>query len=200
MNQLQAPAARILFLGFDQAKTKLIDLFIRANMEVWHTESEINDTDGYDFVISFGYRHILTKSVIDQTTGPILNLHMSYLPYNKGAHPNFWSFYDGTPSGVSIHLIDYGIDTGEIVYQREVEFQPRKQTFSETYDVLIDDIEALFIDNFDEIFSNQMTSSPQQGKGTYHRMADFPEGFQGWDSNIDAEIARLKHLNATMGG
>ena len=40
----------------------------------------------------------------------------------QGAHPNFWSFYDNTPSGVTIHLIDAGIDTGDVLYQKKLIF------------------------------------------------------------------------------
>ena len=38
-------------------------------------------------------------------------MHISYLPFNRGAHPNYWSFKDNSPKGVTIHFIDNGIDT-----------------------------------------------------------------------------------------
>jgi hypothetical protein len=76
----------------------------------------------YDLIISFGYRHIISKEIIKSVNCPIINLHISYLPYNRGAHPNFWSFYDKTPSGVTIHLVNEGIDTGPIIYQRHIIF------------------------------------------------------------------------------
>ena len=47
---------------------------------------------------------------------------MSYLPFNRGAHPNFWSFVDNTPSGVSIVEIDKGIDTGPVIYKKKIKF------------------------------------------------------------------------------
>lgn len=46
-----------------------------------------------------------------------MNLHISYLPWNKGADPNFWSCIDGTPAGVTLHHIDAGVDTGDIIAQ-----------------------------------------------------------------------------------
>lgn len=49
-----------------------------------------------------------------------VNLHPSYLPYNRGANPNVWSIIDGTPAGVTLHYIDAGIDTGDIVAQQRV--------------------------------------------------------------------------------
>ena len=41
---------------------------------------------------------------------------MSFLPYNRGSHPNFWSFVENTPKGVSIHEVSNGIDDGDIIF------------------------------------------------------------------------------------
>ena len=48
----------------------------------------------------------------------LINLHISYLPYNRGSYPNYWSFKENTPNGVSIHHIDDGIDTGPVLVQK----------------------------------------------------------------------------------
>ena len=34
--------------------------------------------------------------------GKIINLHISFLPFNRGYYPNLWSHQEGTPSGVTI--------------------------------------------------------------------------------------------------
>ncbi len=44
---------------------------------------------------------------------------MGYLPFNRGAHPNFWSFMEKTPSGVTMHEINSGIDKGKIIVQKK---------------------------------------------------------------------------------
>ena len=121
-------------------------------------------------------------------------MHISYLPWNRGAHPNFWAFYDNTPSGVSIHLIDSGIDTGPIVYQRAVEFAKDETSFSRTHHRLIVELEALFIENISDIINKRFTATPQRGPGTFKRCRDLPEDFAGWDADIDSEIARLRCL------
>jgi methionyl-tRNA formyltransferase len=144
--------------------------------------------------ISYGYRHILKKSIIESSDAPIINLHISYLPWNRGAHPNFWSFFDCTPSGVSIHLVDEGVDTGPILYQRYVNFSRDQVTFSQTYNQLILEIELLFKENLREIISGTYNPIPQRRKGTYHKAADLPSDFSGWDSNIQDEVRRLDAL------
>lgn len=189
------PRLKILFLGYTREQTTLIDELIEAKCEVWHTEEKIKTTRGYDLVISYGYRHILKKDIIESSPAPIVNLHISYLPWNRGAHPNFWSFYDCTPSGVTIHLINEGIDTGAIIYQRYVNFSKEEITFSQTYKRLIKEIEQLFRDNINEIVSVKFSTIPQRRKGSYHSVADLPKNFKGWDSDIQKEVVRLDGLS-----
>ncbi|HUX61123.1 MAG TPA: formyltransferase family protein, partial [Ignavibacteriaceae bacterium] len=59
-----------------------------------------------DFIVSYGYRNIIGKPVLDKFQGRAINLHISYLPWNRGADPNLWSFFDNTPKGVTIHFLD----------------------------------------------------------------------------------------------
>ena len=76
-----------------------------------------------------------------------INLHISYLPFNRGAHPNFWSFVDNSPKGVTIHEIDEGLDTGPIIHQKKLSFNIKKKesdTFFKTYKILNNEIQKLF--------------------------------------------------------
>lgn len=86
--------------------------------DVTHLERPITveDAKGHDFLLSFGYRHILTPDVLDYFSPKFrLNVHLSYLPWNRGADPNFWSWVEDTPKGVTIHSMDTGLDTGPIM-------------------------------------------------------------------------------------
>jgi len=194
VQKLEAPTKRVLFLGYTSDQTKIIDDLINANCEVWHTQEKIETTLGFDFVITYGYRQVLKNSIIESSDAPIINLHISYLPWNRGAHPNFWSFFDCTPSGVSIHLIDEGVDTGPILYQRYVNFSKDQTTFSQTYKQLILEVEMLFKENLKEIISGSYNPLIQRRKGTYHKAADLPNEFSGWDSNIQDEVRRVDSL------
>jgi methionyl-tRNA formyltransferase len=56
-----------------------------------------------------------------------LNAHPSLLPENRGPDPLFWTFHDGArETGVTIHLMDAGFDTGPILAQRRVEIIERE--------------------------------------------------------------------------
>lgn len=181
----------ILFLGYDEKETCIIDALKKNNYIVYQTRNKFLFKN-YDLVICFGYKKILSKETIQKLNCPIINLHISYLPYNRGAHPNFWSFYENTPSGVTIHLIDEGIDTGPIIIQKYVFFNNDHDTFKKTYDVLINEIEKLFIDNLELILNKQWILKKQSGEGSHHYLSDLPTNFSGWNSNINFEISRLR--------
>jgi methionyl-tRNA formyltransferase len=51
-----------------------------------------------------------------------LNVHPSLLPANRGPEPLFWAFRDGSGrTGITIHLMDEGLDSGAIVAQHAIE-------------------------------------------------------------------------------
>jgi methionyl-tRNA formyltransferase len=56
----------------------------------------------------------------------VINCHPSYLPYGRGSMPNIWSIIqtDSTLCGVTIHKMDKGIDTGNILAQKYVDVSP----------------------------------------------------------------------------
>ena len=183
---------KILFLGYSREETRLINFLENKHCIVDHSRKHIEGIMNYNFAISFGYRHVLSKETISNLNFKIINLHISYLPFNRGAHPNFWSHYEGTPSGVTIHLMDEGIDTGPILFQKYVSFKKEEKTFNERYRRLNFEIEELFIKNIEKLLNSKWILNKQKGKGTYHNSKDLPNDFSGWDSIIDEEIKRLK--------
>jgi len=193
---------KILFLGYNSEQTSLIDKtrFHKKEWSVTQTQKKINLNTAKKFnsIISFGYRHIIDKDIIDNLKYPIINLHISFLPYNKGAHPNFWSFAENTPSGITIHQVDCGIDTGKIIYQKQINFELLKNkqtlTFSKTYKMLINEIENLFLIHIKDIINQKFNSSEQIGKGSYHNKKDLPKLLKNWEQNIYQTILKYKEL------
>ena len=116
---------RILFLGYKKNDTKLISFFRKKKFIVIENGQKILSPKNltiYDLIISYGYKRIIKKKILKQLKRPPINLHISYLPYNKGSDPNYWSFKEKTPSGITIHEIDSGVDTGNIIYRKKIEF------------------------------------------------------------------------------
>ena len=70
--------------------------------------------------LSFGWGHLLSKAFIEAVGGKIVNAHPSYLPYHRSSGSVFWHFTDQQPFGGTLHYIDEGIDSGDIVAQERI--------------------------------------------------------------------------------
>lgn len=102
----------------------------------------------------------------------IVNLHPAFLPYNRGAYPNVWSIVERTPAGVTVHYIDDGLDTGDIVAQQAVPVAP-----VDTGETLYRKLERTALDLFQrawpDIRSGSARRVPQDPRlGTVHKVRD----------------------------
>jgi folate-dependent phosphoribosylglycinamide formyltransferase PurN len=183
---------KILFLGYSFQKSVLLK-FINEHPKVkllTYSNKPLNIKRKYDFdlIICFGYRHIISKEFLSKFKNRIINLHISYLPYNRGAHPNVWSFLENTPSGVTIHRISDKIDQGDIIFQKKINFNlykyKNKLTFKNTYEKLIVEIEKLFKNKFDIIINNKYVTKKQKKVGTIHKQNDIPIIIKKWSQNV----------------
>lgn len=140
------------------------------------------------FIVSFNYRYLIPKEVLDLMPDRVINLHTSYLPYNRGSSPNFFSFMDDTPKGVTIHRMAEGLDTGDILCRKELFFDEGRETFASTYEKLLAAMKELFYQNWDAIKAGKITAQKQEGCGTYHTMRELAEIREKhpftWDCNI----------------
>lgn len=173
---------KLLFLGYSN---NAIYPFLKKLGDIYQTDKKITDhsfLSDFDWIISYGYRHLLKKEHISSSKNPILNLHISYLPFNRGADPNYWSWVENTPKGVTIHKIDEGIDSGDIYIQKEITFSSN-ETLTSSYLKLQQEIEQLFIASFKKIIDGKIRAYPQKGPGTLHFKKDFP-GVPSWDIQV----------------
>ena len=132
----------------------------------------LENTPHPDFLISHGYRHILKQDVLAHfAKGRAINLHISYLPWNRGADPNLWSFIEDTPKGVTIHCIDAGIDTGDILLQKKVHLG-KEHTLASSYARLQGAIVELFTENWPALKAGSISPKPQTDGGSLHRLSD----------------------------
>ena len=120
--------------------------------------------------VMFGY--LLKQPFLDLFPKGCVNLHTSFLPFNRGAHPNVWAIVDGTRAGVTLHLIDSNIDTGPIVAQKEVEVEP-VDTGKTLYEKLESAAFDLFVTSWPRFMASDYSPIAQSpNAGTSHRVAD----------------------------
>lgn len=75
-----------------------------------------------DLVIVNGTR-IIKRSILSSIKKPFVNTHVGITPKYRGVHGGYWALAnnDKKHCGVTVHLVDEGIDTGNILYQELIE-------------------------------------------------------------------------------
>ena len=86
--------------------------------EILHKLQEQN----IDLIILAGYMRIIGSTILNSYENNILNIHPSLLPLYKGKDAIGQALLDNaTKTGVTVHYVDSGIDTGKIIIQEELE-------------------------------------------------------------------------------
>jgi folate-dependent phosphoribosylglycinamide formyltransferase PurN len=84
-------------------------------------------TDTEPDIIVISGTSLLNRTTLEHFKGiPIINIHCGITPRYRGAHGAFWAIFheDWENSGVTIHLVDNGIDTGGILAQSAIGISP----------------------------------------------------------------------------
>lgn len=181
---------KILYLGVK--KKKILDYFNKHKLKFDYfeniDESQINSKN-YKFIICYRYKNILSKKIVSNFKKKIINCHSSFLPWNRGSYPNFWSFFYDTPKGVTIHYINEHIDTGEIILQKNINLKiTNNTTLKNTYKILDKNLEDLLVANFDEILKNKIKCTKQDITGTFYNKSDLKKFKKflkkGWNTKV----------------
>jgi methionyl-tRNA formyltransferase len=86
-------------------------------------------------VIVVNGTRIIGKKTLDAAGAVILNTHLGVTPNYRGAHGGYWALHENDPDhcGVTIHLVDSGIDTGNVVSQAKIDPTPADNFSSYAY-------------------------------------------------------------------
>ena len=81
---------------------------------------------GVDLVVLAGYMHLLTPVFLDRFRDRIVNVHPSLLPQFPGSRAIADALEAGVDTtGVTVHYVDEGLDTGAVIRQEPVAVEPR---------------------------------------------------------------------------
>lgn len=140
-------------------------------------------------LIDFGI--IVDKDVIDAFDLGIINSHFSLLPKWRGADPiTFSILYGEEKSGVSLMVIDEGMDTGKIIAQKSLRIDTTETSPSLT-NKLIDLSNEMLREHVPNYFAGTLKprSQPHPERATYSRKLNKQDGLIDWTKSAE-EIER----------
>jgi formyltetrahydrofolate-dependent phosphoribosylglycinamide formyltransferase len=102
--------------------------------------SECLESHKIDLIVLAGFMRVLTEKFVRKYWGRLINIHPALLPAFPGAHAikDAWDA-KVKETGVTVHFVDCGVDTGRIILQRKVPVLP-EDTF-ETLEIRIHKVE-----------------------------------------------------------
>jgi methionyl-tRNA formyltransferase len=119
-----------------------------------------------DVLLSIAYNQILGAEL--RAVAPwCLNVHAGQLPRYRGRNVINWALINGEPEiGITVHLVDAGIDTGDILLQRTLPVA-WTDTYGDVLDRVVGAIPGLVADSLALIAEGRATPTPQGDGGTY---------------------------------
>lgn len=161
-----------------------------------HTYSDIDSLYKFiqlvnpEILVAAGWHHYLSQNFLNKIKIPSLGIHASLLPKFRGAAPLNWAILNNEKkTGVSMFFLDKGVDSGEIVDQKEFEILQ-----SDYIEDLVKKTEIASIEMLVSFFKKQKISNiksiKQSGKPSYS-LTRFPENGQINWGNENSFILRL---------
>lgn len=114
-----------------------LESFCQKNNILFYRTKNINDEyvknaifDNVDLIISCHCSKIISKEVFTIPKFGAINLHPSLLPKYRGMAPQHWPIINGDEkTGVTVHYIAENVDTGNILYQKEIPIEKTETVF-----------------------------------------------------------------------
>lgn len=166
-------------------------IFVGASFRSEEGIARLRELD-LDLLVSVHFPYVVPQAVLDLPRHGAVNLHPAYLPYNRGWHTPTWAILEQTPVGATLHRMDPGVDTGDIIHRRQLEVSP-----GDTANTLYQRLKALELEVFREAWTElrqgQVNASPQDpSEGTSHRRQDLSKsGVQRLDLNERMAVGDL---------
>lgn len=138
-----------------------------------------------DLIFSAGWRRLLPDSLFSIPKHGVLNLHDGKIPEYRGFAPINWAVINGEDKlGITIHYIDEGIDTGDIILQKEIPLSLHETAF-DGYNKLLELSTTMIVDVIKMIKENKVVRTSQNIlKPGFFCSRRFPhDGKINWNSN-----------------
>lgn len=122
-----------------------------------------------DFIFGVHFPYIIKKEILNIPKKGFLNLHPSFLPFNRGWHTPSWAILEKTPIGATLHFMSESLDTGDVIIQRQLDIAPH-----DTANSLYQKLKKLELNVFMEALPNLLSGKIQRtplniANGTVHK-------------------------------
>lgn len=168
------------------------ELALKYNIPVYQPEKIKNDKKiideikslSPDFIVVVAFGQILTLEVLNIPKYGCINVHASLLPKLRGAAPINWSIINGDKkTGITTMMMDEGIDTGDILMQREIDIR-EDETAGELHDELMQLGADMILETLHGIKSGSINRIKQDDlKSSYVSMIHRDLGHINWKDN-----------------
>ncbi|NOZ25958.1 MAG: methionyl-tRNA formyltransferase [Nitrospirae bacterium] len=147
-----------------------------------------------EFIVVVAYGRILPGGILRVPLKGCINLHASLLPRHRGAAPIQWAIISGDEkTGVTTMLMDEGLDTGDILLQREVEIREddNAATLSER---LSAEGAELLVETLRGLRAGGLRPRPQEGEPSYAPVLKKEDGLIDWSLPARTIYNRVRGL------
>jgi methionyl-tRNA formyltransferase len=173
--------------------SSILDLAHEHNIPVWKVR-QLSNQDTFkvlsvyqpDMICVACFSKRIPRAILDIPRLGCLNVHPSLLPANRGPEPLFWTFREGAErTGVTIHVMDEGLDSGAIVAQESFEI-PEGMKYSELENLAAELGGKLLVQSVWDTYNGKAIQIKQdETKSSYHPLPvdnDFVIPIAEWDA------------------
>lgn len=149
-----------------------------------------------DYIVVIAFGKILPQAVLDIPNYACINVHGSLLPRYRGAAPIQWSVLNGDEkSGVTTMLMDAGIDTGDILLQKETPIDSN-ETAGELFDRLADLSAPVLLETLDLFAKGEIAPTKQDdAKADYVSILKKENALMDWNRDAKSLHNHVRGMN-----
>jgi methionyl-tRNA formyltransferase len=140
-----------------------------------------------DLLLAVGYPQLLGEQILSIPRLLPVNFHASLLPAYRGKHPVFWALRNGERwAGLTVHVMDAGLDTGDILYQVRVR-TGAQDSVATLYDRIMDRSVKLVGSLVKDAGEGTLQARPQPEVGaSYYSSVDEDDFRLDWTRDAEA--------------
>ena len=164
-------------------------IFEGKEFELLESIQIMNDIEP-EYIFGIHFPYLINKEILNIPKIGFLNLHPSFLPFNRGWHTPSWAILDKTPIGATLHFMSEGLDAGDVIHQIRLNITSC-DTANSLYQKLKELELKVFIEALPGLISGTFERTPLNiSNGTVHKQREL----------FNSEIQRIDINRLYKGG